>query len=63
MEKWTGPSLVGVDGKDIHICGKGKVNATILFDDAEFPIQVVFADSLTTEGILGMDFMKLQYWC
>ena len=60
LGKWTGPSLVGVDGKAINVRGKAKVNVS--FDGAEFPTQVVVADSLTTEGILGMDFMK-EYSC
>ena len=43
LEKWTGPSLVGVDGK--AICIRGKVNVNVLFDGAEFTTQVVIADS------------------
>ena len=38
LEEWTGPSLVGVDGKAIHV--RGKVRVTVLFDGAEFPTQV-----------------------
>lgn len=55
LEKWTGPSQVGVDGKAIHVHGKAKVTA--LSDGSEFPTQVVVADSR-----LGMDFMKV-YSC
>ena len=48
--------MAGVDGKAIYVCGK--VRVTVLFDGAEFPTRVVVADSLMTEGILGMNFLK-----
>ena len=56
LETWTGPRLVSVDGSALQILGGAKV--TLRVEDAVVSLYVVVTDNLTTEGILGIDFLR-----
>ena len=53
---WEGQQLVGVDGAPLEILGIGSV--LLQLRHTTFRISVVIADSLTVEGILGLDFVE-----
>ena len=56
LEPWTGQSLVGVNGSPIHV--HGQANVTIKLDEEELPLNVIVVSSLTTEAIIGLNFLK-----
>jgi len=49
-------NLVGVDGHPIKVRGSARLPGTIA--EVEFQQMFIIADGITTEGILGMDFME-----
>ena len=53
---WEGQQLVGVDGIPQEILGIGSV--LLQLRHTTFRITVVIADSLTVEGIFGLDFLE-----
>ena len=55
LRPWTGNSLVGVDGTPLTL--HGYTDLTIRLSDIPFTATVVIADGLTTEAILGLDFL------
>ena len=54
--EWTGPSLVGVDGTPLEVCGQTKISLTLM--KRCFQVEVLIVDSLTTEAILGVNFLE-----
>ena len=53
LEPWTGQRLVGVDGTPLQVEGCGKIK--LKFGQTVFDHHI---DSLTSEGILGLDFLQ-----
>ena len=56
LEPWTGHRLVGVEGTPLHICGVS--NVELKFAGETFHCPVLVARSLTSEAILGLDFLE-----
>ena len=56
LQPWSGPRLVGVDGSELRVCGYVKLALKIGTASVSNPVVVV--DTLTAEGILGMDFLR-----
>ena len=56
LQPWSGPRLVGVDGSELRVCGNVKLALKIGTASVSTPVVVV--DTLTAEGILGMDFLR-----
>ena len=56
LEPWNGPQLVGANGTPIRVHGTAMVNLTMAHKT--FPTQVVVAESLTAEAIMGLDFLE-----
>ena len=56
LQPWSGPRLVGVDGSELRVCGYVKLALKIGTASVSTPVVVV--DTLTAEGILGMDFLR-----
>ena len=56
LEPWTGRRLVGVEGTPLHICGAS--NVELKFAGETFHCPVLVARSLTSEAILGLDFLE-----
>ena len=56
LEPWTGRRLVGVEGTPLHICGVS--NVELKFAGETFHCPVLVARSLTSEAILGLDFLE-----
>ena len=56
LSPWTGRNLVGVDGTKIKVLGSA--NVPLQLRQIVFSIDVVVADGLTTDGILGLDFLE-----
>ena len=56
LEPWSGPKLVGANGTPIRVIGTATVNLTMAHKT--FPIQVVVAEPLTAEAIMGLDFLE-----
>ena len=52
----TGKKLVGVEGSPLKVLGTGIFN--IAFEQQQFNVNFLVADSLTTEAILGRDFLR-----
>ena len=52
----TGKKLVGVEGSPLKVLGRGIFN--IAFEQQQFNVNFLVADSLTTEAILGRDFLR-----
>ena len=52
---WTNPGLVGVNGTQLKVSGKTKLQLKL--GEQLYPLEVVVAD-LRTEGILGLDFLE-----
>ena len=53
---WTGQRLVSVEGTSLMVLGSTKLPLQLA--TTVFSTEVVIADSLTTEGILGLDFLE-----
>ena len=53
---WTGPRLVGVEGTPLHV--HGYTNISIKLEKDTFHMRITIVDSLTTEAIMGMDFLE-----
>ena len=58
LSGWTGPSLIGVDGTPLQVCGQTKISLTLM--KRCFQVEVLIVDSLTTEAILGVSFLELN---
>ncbi len=56
LEPWTGRRLVGVEGTPLHICGVS--NVELKFAGEIFHCPVLVARSLTSNAILGLDFLE-----
>ena len=59
LEPWT-QRLVSVDGSPVSVLGCSQMRITIGSDTFHHTVLVVY--TLTTEGILGLDFLK-EYRC
>ena len=56
LKPWTGDGLIGAGGTPLQILGCTDVELAIA--GGKFPSKVIVVDSLMTEGILGVDFLK-----
>lgn len=56
LSPWTGVQLVGVDGSPLDVFGKADITITI--EDMPFTAMVIVVRSLTTDAILGLDFLQ-----
>ena len=56
LEKWEGPRLVGVDGSPLKVLGRAKIQLNI--GASLVTTSVIITDNLTSDGILGMDFLQ-----
>ena len=59
LNPWTGPKLVGTDGRPLQVWGFKQLAVTIA--GQKFESQVIIADSLTAEIILGLDFLRAHH--
>ena len=59
LNPWTGPRLVGAEGKPLQVWGCKQLTVTIA--GQKFESQVIIADSLTAEGILGLNFFQAHH--
>ena len=55
LEPWTNTSLVGANGTPIDFLGSATITLTVA--ETAFPAPVVIVKQLTTEAILGVDFL------
>ena len=58
LETWKEPKLISVDGSPLHIHGHAEVKINL--SDMEFSHHVVIAEDLSSEAILGLDFLEAQ---
>ena len=56
LEPWNQQSLVGAEGTTLRVYGSTCVQWEV--DGKEFSHNVAVVDPLTTEAILGLDFLK-----
>ena len=56
LSPWTGRKLVSVEGTSIMVLGSTKL--PLQLGTSVFSTEIVIADGLTTEGILGLDFLE-----
>ena len=56
LQPWTRHQLVSVDGSPLHI--HGYTTATVELGGAELQVGMVVVSPLTTEAILGLDFLS-----
>ena len=56
LEPWNQQSLVGAEGTTLRVYGLTCVQWEV--DGKEFSYNVAVVDPLTTEAILGLDFLK-----
>ncbi len=56
LKPWTGKRLVGVEGTALQVYGTAEV--PVEFAGETFQVRTIVADALTTEAILGLDFME-----
>ena len=56
LSPWTGRKLVSVEGTSLTVLGSTKLPLQIA--STVFSTEVVIADGLATEGILGLDFLE-----
>ena len=56
LEVVSGRNLIGVEGSPLKILGA--VHLQVIFERQQFNVCFLVADSLTTEAILGRDFLK-----
>ena len=59
INPWIGPKLVGADCRQLQVRECKKLTLTSAGQKFEF--QVIIADSLTVEGILGLNFLQANY--
>ena len=59
LEPWTGCRLVGVEGTPLHVCGVSKVELKLAGEIFHCP--VLIAHSLTSDVILGLDFLEANH--
>ena len=55
MKPWSNPRLVGVDGSPLPVLGCAQVEIDLAGE--KLPMDVVVVSTLTTEAILGIDFL------
>jgi len=58
---WTGSAMIGVGGQHLQIQGTAEVQVQVA--DQLFPIRMLIADNLSTEAILGLDFLETNHCC
>ena len=56
LQPWAGQRLVGVDGAPLSVLGCTRI--AIVVSGQVFHPQMLVVDTLTSEGILGMDFLR-----
>ena len=56
LHPWTGSALIGVGGQHLQIQGTAEVQVQVA--GQPFPIRMLIVDNLSTEAILGLDFME-----
>ena len=56
LEPWKERQLVGVDGTPLQVYGQACVE--IVLDGTNYPSAIVVVGPLTTNAILGLDFMR-----
>ena len=56
LKPWTGDGLIGAGGTPLQTVGY--TNMDLAIAGGKFPSEVIVVDSLMTEGILGVDFLK-----
>ena len=56
LQPWSEQKLVGVDGSPLEVHGQVHISVVAQGNTLETPALVV--SPLTTEGILGLDFLK-----
>ena len=56
LQPWSEQKLVGVDGSPLEV--HGQVHVTVVAQGNTFETQALVVSPLTTEGILGLDFLK-----
>ena len=56
LQPWTGNVLIGVGGQHLEI--KGTNQAEVQIDDHFFPIMILIVRDLSTEAIIGLDFLE-----
>ena len=59
LNPWRGPKLVGAGGRPLQVGGCKQLTVTIA--GKKFESQVIIADSLTAEGILGLNFLQAHH--
>ena len=55
LKPWSNPRLVGVDGSPLPVLGCAQVEIDLAGE--KLPMDVVVVSTLTTEAILGLDFL------
>ena len=55
LKPWSNPRLVGVDGSPLPVLGCARVEIDLAGE--KLPMDVVVVSTLTTEAILGLDFL------
>ena len=60
LNPWMGPKLVGADGKPLQARGCKQLTVTIA--GQKFESQVIIADSLTAEGLLGLNVLQTHHF-
>ena len=58
LTPWPAPGLVGADGSPLET--QGSAHVTLELSGNLLPLDVVVVSSLTSEGILGLDFLRMQ---
>ena len=56
LEPWAEVRLVGVDGSPLTVHGQARVDISL--HGHSYPTRVVVVSPLTTEAILGLDFLQ-----
>lgn len=56
LSQWAGQRLVGVDGSPLQVFGQAEVELTLV--GKQFLSKVLVVSPLTTEAILGLDFLQ-----
>ena len=59
LKPWTGRRLVGVEGTPLWVCGVSKVELKLAGEIFQCP--VLIARSLTSDAILGLDFLEANH--
>ena len=58
LESWSEQQLVGVDGASLQVHGQAKIRVEL--GGVVMPTDVIVVSPLTTEAILGLDFLRLH---